>query len=80
MSDQISLGSWFKSGSVECGIFLKMLAELLIIVLNNLYLHVFFIILYRTTTDSSVGRPGDCSLVVRSDISRSLVQIRLDGI
>ena len=64
---------------MECGIFLKILAELLIIVLNNLYLHVFFIILYRTTTDSSVGTAGDCSLLVRSDISRSLVQIRLGG-
>ena len=31
------------------------------------------------TTDSSVGRAGDCSLVVNSDFSRSLVQIRLGG-
>ena len=30
-------------------------------------------------TDSTVGRAGDCSLIVRSDISRSLVQIRLGG-
>ena len=31
------------------------------------------------TTDSSVGRAGDCRLVVKAVISRSLVQIRLGG-
>ena len=54
--------------------FVKMLAELLIIVVNNLYLHVFFIILYRTIIDSSGGKAGECSLLVRSDICWSLVQ------
>ena len=33
--------------------------------LNNLYLHVFYILLYTGTTDSSVGRAGDCSLLVK---------------
>ena len=79
LEDQISLGRWFKSGSVEFGIFLKILAELLIIVLKNLYLHVFFIILYKSTADSSGGSAGDCSLLIRSDISRSLDQIGLGG-
>ena len=79
LSEQISLGRWFKSGSVECDIFHKILAVLLIIVLNNPYLHVFFILLYTTTTDSSVGRTGDCSLLVRLDISRSVVVILLGG-
>ena len=64
---------------MECGIYFKILAELLIIVLKNLYLHVFFIILYTSTADSSGGSAGDCSLLIRSDISRSLVQIRLGG-
>ena len=32
------------------------------------------------TTDSSVGRAGDCRLDAKSDISRSLVQIRLGGL
>ena len=36
LEDQISLARWFKSGSVEFGIFLKILAMLLIIILNNL--------------------------------------------
>ena len=36
---------------------------------------------WRTiTTDSSVGRAGDCRLCSLSDISRSLVQIRLGGV
>ena len=33
-----------------------------------------------TTTDSSVGRAGDCRMKLTSDISRSLVQIRLGGV
>ena len=32
------------------------------------------------TNDSSVGRAGDCRLDTKSDISRSLVQIRLGGL
>ena len=32
------------------------------------------------TTDSSVGRAGDCRSNTKSDISRSLVQIRLGGL
>ena len=32
------------------------------------------------TTDSSVGRAGDCRSDEKSDISRSLVQIRLGGL
>ena len=32
------------------------------------------------TTDSSVGRAGDCRSDAKSDISRSLVQIRLGGL
>ena len=32
------------------------------------------------TTDSSVGRAGDCRSDTKSDISRSLVQIRLGGL
>ena len=32
------------------------------------------------TTDSSVGRAGDCRMNPISDISRSLVQIRLGGV
>ena len=38
----------------------------------------FFVI--DMTTDSSVGRAGDCRMNPISDISRSLVQIRLGGV
>ena len=40
---------------------------------------MYFILLNTTITNSSDGGAGECSLLVRTDISRSLVQIRLGG-
>ena len=40
---------------------------------------MYFILLNTTITNSSDGGAGECSLLVRSDICWSLVQIRLGG-